>query len=525
MSNQLGTLGCFSLLCALGSTADAGGIFVPGAGPAAQPRAGAFVARADDPTAISHNPAGFAKLDGTQLYIGANFLRYVMSYQRSGVYEPTVGADAPLPHEGQPFPKVSNNGDSAIGPLGSQVLPAFAISTDLGHPEWPVRFGFGLYSPQAFPSRDYGSTVELDNGLTAPAPQRYDVVNQKIILSSPSLLVAYSPHEKVDIGLRASWGFANVTGTKTIWAERNYEEDPGDDATFTLTDANDNFIPTVGLGVLYRPNPSWEFGAAWNSKGEIRGQGTGNSVVGGGGTLGPIELVPRPDSQAQCAPGGETGRLKACLSLDLAQNATIAGRWIYRDSQGREKADIELDIKWEDWSAANESEVQVDGMVSANNMRLRAIANPHGFQDVLSTRLGGGYRIEAGKGQVEFKGGIAYDTKTVEDSWTRVDQDGKERLTLSTGFSYSLGRFRFDMGVGVILEPDVTVADDCPGPDGFGPTVSDQGCDGYTEVDDRERPSPGQPLFGKKSQFETPFNAGDYESGYLVFSSGVRVLF
>lgn len=525
-STTLASLGCAAFVFSWQGSANAGGIFVPGAGPAAQPRAGAFVARADDPSTISHNPAGFAKLDGTQIYFGANFLRYAMSYQRTGSYEPTAGDDAPLAHEGQAFPKVTNNGDAAIGPFGSQMIPVFAISSDLGHPEWPVRFGFGLFSPQAFPSRDFGSTVELDSGITAPAPQRYDVVSQKIIVSSPSLVVAYSPLDNLDVGLRASWGFARLSGAKTIWGERNYEEDPGDDATFTLNTSTDNFVPSVGLGLLYRPSSSWEIGAAWNSKGEIRAKGTGNSVVGGGSTLGDIMIVPRPDDQVECAPGGVTGNLKACVTIDMAQNATIGGRWILRDGKGNERADIELDVKWEDWSASTTSRVQVDGMVDANNMRLRSLANTHGFQDVISARLGGGYHMPIGDNDLEFKGGVAYDTKTAPDSWTRVDQDNKERLTVSTGLSYSFGRYRFDIGVGIVLEPDVTVADDCPGPDGFGPNVSNKGCDGSgleTPVDDRNRPSPGQPLFGEKSQFETPFNAGLYESGYLMFATGLKI--
>src|SRR5690606_20327366 len=125
------------------SAAHAGGFFVPGAGPTGQGRAGAFAAKADDPTAISYNPAGYAKLDGTQLYVGANFLRLALSYQRAGVYEPT-GVDEPGAYEGQPFPLVENGSENTIGFGGFQVLPTLALSSDLGHPEWPVRFGIGL---------------------------------------------------------------------------------------------------------------------------------------------------------------------------------------------------------------------------------------------------------------------------------------------------------------------------------------------------------------------------------------------
>jgi len=518
--NRLGVWIVPVLLLALEGSAAAGGLFVPGAGPSAQGRAGAFVARADDPTTMSHNVAGFAKLDGTQLYIGSNFLRYVMSYQRAGTYEQAPDGKEPLPYAGQPFPKVENDGDSAIGPFGSQVLPSFVVTTDLGHPEWPVRFAVGLYAVQAFPSRSYAREVTLESGDVAPAPQRYDVVNQEILLSAPSLAVTYSPTDNIDIGVRGSWGFGTFKGSKTVWTLRNYEEDPGNDATFTLEEAKDNFIPTVGLGMLYRPSSSFEFGLAWNSEGQIEGKGTGSSIIGGGSPFGDaVEVIPRPDNQAQCAPGGVPGALKACVSLTLAQNATVGGRWILREPDGREKADIELDVKWEDWSVANQSLVRVDGQVNLTGMPLNPVANPHGYQDVISTRLGGSYRMDVGSGRLELRGGIAYDTRTAPKSWTRVDQDGKRRATFATGLGYEFGRYRFDLGVGAVWEPDITIAQ-CKAPNG--PSDASPGCeDGVDPVN----PTPAQPLFSEGSQKESPFNAGTYKSGYLMAATGLRVVF
>ncbi len=501
------------------ATATAGGLFVPGAGPTAQGRAGAFVARADDPTTMSHNPAGFAKLDGTQVYLGANFLRYSLRYQREGNYEPGPANEDPLPYEGQPFPEIENDGTAAFGPGSFQALPAFAVSTDLGHPEWPVRFGIGLYSVQAFPSRKYGSEVTLPSGDVAPAPQRYDNVSQDIILSAPSLAVTYSPTKKIDIGVRGSWGFGRFKGSKTVWTLRNYEEDPGNDATFTLKETKDNFIPTVGIGVLYRPSSRFEFGAAWNSAGNVYAKGTGASIIGGGSPFGDaVEVIPRPDNRTKCAPGGVAGNLKACLSLTLAQNATIAGRWILRDAQGRERADIELDLKWEDWSAASASSVRVDGQVNITGQPLNLVVNPHGYRDVLSTRLGGSYRIDVAGGRLELRAGMAYDTKTAADSWARVDQDGKERATFATGLGFEYGRYRLDLGLGAVWEPDITVAA-CKAP--FGPTNESPGCEPGTP----QSPSPAQPLFPEGAQKKSPYNAGTYRSSYLMFATGLRMVF
>lgn len=496
---------------------------MPGAGPVAQGRAGSFVARADDPSAISHNPAGFGKLDGTQLYIGANFLRYVLSYQRAGVYEPGPGMQ-PAAYEGQAFPKVDNNGDAAIGFLGFQALPVFAVSSDLGHPEWPLRFGFGLYSPQAFPTRSFSNEVTLADGTVAPAPQRYDVVSQDIVLSSPSLIVSYSPTPDLDIGIRGSWGMATMSGSKTLWTLRNYEEDPGQDSIFTLAESTDSFVPTMGAGLLYRPSPSFEIGAAWNSAGHIRAQGTGSAIIGTGSPLGDsVEIIPRLDNETECATGGKLGALKACVSADMAQSASLGGRWILRDASGRERADVELDVKWENWSAASTTKVQVDGMINVSGGLLKTVINTHGYEDVISTRLGGSYRVQAAGGEFEFRGGAAYDTRTAPESWSRVDQDGKRRATFATGLAFSKGRYRLDLGLGAVWEPDHEVGI-CKGP--YGPTDTDQGCAATaTPVDDRSQPSPAQPLFENSLQKESPFNAGTYKSHYLMFATGLRVAF
>ncbi len=513
-------------LCAVGgSAAQAGGLFVPGAGPTGQGRAGAFAAKADDPTAISYNAAGFAKLDGTQLYIGANYLRLALSFQREGSYEPT-GTDPAQAYEGQAFPRVKNGDDNLIGIGGFQVLPALALSTDLGHSEWPLRFGIGLYSVQGSPSRSFESELRLPSGETAPAPQRYDVVSQEIVAAFPSILVAYSPRHDLDIGIRGTWGYAKMSGTKTVWTLRNYEESPAQDATFTLDGATDRFVPTVGVGALYRPHANVELALAWNSGASVRAKGEGSSVIGPGSPFGDmVQVVPRPDNEVECAKGGAPGALKACVSIDLAQNATLGGRYIFRDGSGSEKADIELDLRWEDWSAANTSIVQVDGIIDITGGRLNAVANPHGFQDVLSTRLGGSYHLRGLGGEFEVRAGMAYDTKTAPKSWTRADQDGKARATFATGLGFARGRYRFDLGLGGVWEPTITVANTCKPP--FGPSDEDPGCDaqGMVAVGDRTAPDPAQPLFAGSAQKQSPFNAGIYKSSYVMFATGMRVAF
>jgi len=502
------------------AVARAGGFTVPGAGPQAQARAGAFVAKADDPSTMAYNPAGFAKMDGLVVTIGANFVDYHMRFARYGNYESTGSMGAA--YEGQPYPVIEDQSKPSFGIGGFQATPSIVVSTDLGHPEWPLRVGVGLFTPQGYPARKYPLQLDLP-GIAdpAPSPQRYDIIQQTAATVLPSLAVAYSPLPSLDVGARISWGYATVTGQKAVWSVRNYEESPGSDSVFTLQ-AKDRFVPAFGLGALYRPTTFLELGASYYSPMHVRAKGTGNSMVGAGVIKG-LQTVPVDDQYARCQKGGEIGKLEACLHIDVPQMVSAGGRYIVHDARGRERADVELDFRWEQWSHASNTIIQIDGQVDTNGglLPLNESLNRHGFRDVLSTRLGGSYAIDVGSNRLILRAGAAYDTAAAPDSWTRVDIDGKARATLTGGIAFETAHYRIDLGGGASLEPDITV-EPCLPPDG--PTVDTPGCGpGGADIPfaDRTQPDPGQPLRGSRNQLESPFNAGTYQSGYVLMSLGV----
>jgi long-subunit fatty acid transport protein len=505
------------------STALAGGLVVPGAGPTAQPRAGAFVARADDASTIGHNPAGLAKQDGTSITIGANFINYDLTYQRAGAYELSGELDAP-DYEGLPYPEVSDQSKPSLGLGGFQLLPTIGVVTDLGMPHLPFRVGVGLFTPQGYIAREYQESHDLEGATTAaPGPQRYDVINQEALLLLPSVAIGWSLLPDLDVGARFSWGISQLSGKKTVWAIRNYEEFEGRDSVFTLEGASDYFVPGFGVGVLYRPSPSIELGANYNSVLKARAVGTGSAEVGEG-IIDGVGTEPIPDDQVRCAKGGREGALKICFDLTIGMSAQAGGRYIFRDGSGAERADIELDLRWEDWSASADNLITADGREKLTGRFLEPGLSRHGYEDVLSVRLGGSYTQPIGGHKLIGRAGVAYDTAAAPDSWTRADQDGKARTTIGLGAAYDLGRYRIDFGGGVVLEGDVEV-EPCKPPDG--PDTMDPGCsaDGETPVLERESPDPQQPLFGKLNQLESPFNAGIYKSGYVLFSVGVTARF
>jgi long-subunit fatty acid transport protein len=232
------------------------------------------------------------------------------------------------------------------------------------------------------------------------------------------------------------------------------------------------------------------------------------------------EVGAPPDDQALCAPGGAPGALKACADILIPQTATLGARYVWRDGMKREKADLELDVRWENWSAAKEIHVIVDAkLISAPFSTLNETVLYHGFQDVISTRLGGSYALDVGKegNRIILRGGVGYDTATAPDSWARLDIDGSARLQIGAGAAYDAGSWRVDLGGAGILEPDRTVT----GPDPFTPPPNSE----QPDQDDRTHPDPTNPKDFPENQQLHPINEGLFTNGYFVVATGVTFLF
>jgi long-chain fatty acid transport protein len=513
------TAGGLVLIClGLAPEARAGGIMLPGVGPVATSRAGAFVATADDPSALGVNPAGLAKQTGTVILIGANFVDYSLEYTRAGVYEQVVGED--LPYEGQPFRTVKDESKPSIGIGSFQAIPLIAVSTDLGLSRVVpgLRFGAGIFAPNAYPARDIESGYRLGaDPNQPPPPNRYDVTEEDAAVVSPSIAVAYTIKRKLDIGARFTWGIGHIESTNFVWGISNESEYVEADAVFAI-EGDDYFIPSFALGALYRPTPNIEIGAQWTSQSNISTKGTGTTQVGAQVFEGTQGIGARTDDLAKCETGGTAEELKACVELGLPMTATVGGRYIVRDATGAERADLELDVQWEHHSAVSDYKVVVDAQPNIGPP-LEDVFIRHGFQDTLSIRLGGSYRLPVGPGQLILRAGGAYDTAAAKDEWERLDLDGAARTTLTTGIGFRGSRYQVDLGGGAVLEGTRDVGTGC------NPTGA--GCDGTGEIPgpDRTAPDPAQPANGEFGQTQSPFNEGVYKSGYILLMLGVQTWF
>jgi long-subunit fatty acid transport protein len=337
----------------------------------------------------------------------------------------------------------------------------------------------------------------------------------------PSVAVGYRLNDKIDLGARFSWGFAKLKAELSTWGLRNYEEWEGYDANFAI-EGSDNFIPSVGLGALYRPRSDFEIGFNYRSANNVNAKGIGVANAGSGTLVEGLDLLePQVDPPYVCGAGGTLAGFTACIETTLPQTATLAGRWILRDDKDGERADVELDLQWENWSAGSNIVNLVDARTVTLSKLPRSVVR-HGYKDVLSARLGGSYVIPVGKNKLSIRAGAAHDTETAPESWTRLDQDGFARTTLATGLGFEIPGWRFEISGGAVIEGKRTVDHG-----GCNPTNANIGCSGNTEdpVANRDAPDPSQPIYRENNQAQSPFNAGVYEQGYVFLGTGVTAWF
>lgn len=525
----------------------AGGLFVPGSGAISTSRAGAAVASTDDGESMSINPAGFAKSRGLQITISASLIQYYMSFSRRGRYDPIDLEERP--YEGAGYQTVENDPDPPLGIGKFQPLPVLVVSGPI--PAVPgLTVAGGLYTPSGYPFRDMTNGYDLQTDASAsfdeaPPPTRYDIMTQESALLLPSIAAAYRITPDLDVGARFTAGRLQSKTSVVVWGTPgNVEEDVKKDALFTA-DVKDGFIPAFGLGATYRIGPFVELGASWTSPIVVKAKGTARSERGPGVDA-MRQIGPAPEDEALCEPGGTMEAQRACISLQLPMTATLGGRYKFLDEKGEVKADVELDVNWENWgkrcdfdddsivdsdcTSPGQYRVQIDAGLYTNGSYQGPINGTSGanvvnlgLRDTFGLRLGGSYRHALGDKKLVARGGVAYDTAAAKTGWLRANFDGAPRSTFAVGGAYEAASWQVSAGVAYIHEGK----NSNPGASTDGsfcnPTESTFGCGG-TGVDrppsDRQGPDPTNPLLTPNTQFENPYNQGSITSHYLMFMLG-----
>jgi long-chain fatty acid transport protein len=222
------------------ATASAGGFSNPDFGIR---RLGMFAitAKADDPTAIFHNPAGLTLQEGTHLYHAQSwfFLDLGMKlYDSKGVLRPD--------HEISP--------DWSIA-----AIPFLGVASDLGTEN--LRIGFGVYAPNA-----YGAALPEDE------PTRYHGTRVLFLAPRATASVAYKFHDMFSVGLSVNVVYVTIMAKR--YMNKNVLEDP--DRRFDPPDVTKPYDAKLEIhgsdwtwawdvGLMFTPIETLRFGLAFSS--------------------------------------------------------------------------------------------------------------------------------------------------------------------------------------------------------------------------------------------------------------------
>jgi long-chain fatty acid transport protein len=272
----------------LAGKASANGFRMPDQDAFATARGEAFVATADNPSAIYYNPAGIARLEGNNLRGGL----YGIYLDRS--FSPPSGA----PNQGQTYhdqektavvPRIfyTYTPKDSLLSYGLGVYAPFA-----GQSSWPQDTGFRAvalngsltyitFNPvvalKLAPTLSIGgglmanyAKLSLEQGLTPfylpPATNFFRFTGAGWSVGY-NLGVLWQPHEKFSFGATFR-SFAKIT----LDGHTEYEQFPYPPDTHQSAQADFKFPLTAVVGVSYRPTPKWniEFNADftdWSSFG------------------------------------------------------------------------------------------------------------------------------------------------------------------------------------------------------------------------------------------------------------------
>jgi long-chain fatty acid transport protein len=412
-----------------------GGYYGGAQGARASGRSGAFVARADDPTAIVYNPAGLAGINGTLFMVGNRFSYNGYAYKRADTLnwgDPTATQDTAPPVS---FPEVTNG--SPWQPLD----PMIAVASNLGLPNWG--FGAGALAAPGASKLDFPA----DGG------QRYMMRSREAIFLDYALSAAWKHHDTFGVGATLVWIVVPrlnyslvIDGTPFVMTANNVSS-PLD--MTAETKGADWFTPNAIVGAWYRPAPFLQFGFA--------GQVIPASVE----TNSKLTVTPFDTTMGQVVlrrDGRAANDVYVILPLPLM--ARLGARYRHL-SVAREIFDVELDVEYETWSRVNEFALETHDLVGTfqgADVNLGRIGIAKRWQDTVAVKLGGDVAVTD---SLALRAGAYYESAVAPSAYSNVDFPGGPMVGGSLGGSFATGHWEVAIAYQLrqMLEVNVAEAD------------------------------------------------------------------
>jgi long-chain fatty acid transport protein len=271
--------------------AAANGFLLPDQDAFATARGEAFVATADNASAVYYNPAGVGHLQGNNFRAGAYTVYLNPSYERPGSETAYYNQD-----------KLT-------------AVPQFFYT--YGQADFPLKFGLGVYSP-------FGLRVEWpqDTGFRTLATQG----SLTYVTINPVMALELAPNFSVGVGVMANHANINLQ-SGLVWPAQSFDE-------FQFT--GDGWGVGYNLGVLWQPADQWSLGLTFRSgcTMNLKGHTDAHNNV-------PLPSPPAPFPVPAF-------NYQSSANADFSFPMSVAFGVSYRPT---EKWNVEVDANYVDWSS------------------------------------------------------------------------------------------------------------------------------------------------------------------------------
>ncbi len=467
----------------------AGGFDIADQGARSAGRSGAFTAKADDVSAIEYNPAGLARMRGTQIYLGNRFTYSNEEYRRA----PTL--DWSEAFHGVPqyitFDPVENSKKWQI--LGSML----GISSDFGLDDWG--FALGVYGPPGTASQKFPE----DGG------QRYMLIERDVLILYYSASVAWKYNDVFGIGISLQW---------VDLLQMNFELAIDGNVTPRIVNPVSSRFDMISrisgtdhvgfsgiLGMWYRPFDFLDIGLSARLipvylKADCTLQ------------VDAIELD-LTDPVKMSRNGVETNDVT--FSMTLPPKLRLGLRYIYLEGE-TERFDIELDFGYEAWSLVDKYRMDGNNLLTevlGQELYIDKIDISKNWKDTYSIRLGADFNAVPEWFTVRVGG--FYESPSAPDENSYIDFFGSHRLGVSGGFSVMFFGADISASYTYVFQMPVTVTEEesqvfqqVPGSACVAPYDDEDLC--------------AEQYLGKPA---APSNAGTYLADYHFISASVSYTF
>lgn len=441
--------------------------------------------------ALLYNPANLAASSGIQLSLQTHIAFYHSCFRRAGTYTSHAEPQAddygdgtpgqtelvdglqqenpsafnngfPDPYPNGAFPEVCNSGPPGIVPeliltwrahrmVGIGV--GFVAPAAVGHTIWGGN--------QTVGDRRYRGVVD---GL--PAPTRYSLVEEQLIIAFPTIGVGFAPHPRIRFGAAFGSGFGIFHFENALRAVRG--EDFGNDV-YSELDATDPFIPRVTASVHAVPHDNIDVFATFTWTQDIQAEGEVNLKSGYYRTDILEELVIPSASLTAPQPWSLAfGARYADRIAPRPEDPNVVSRLTNRveDPMANERWDIELNVVYERNSEVTDFRAllgnnpdRMDGfwIIQADTGIPATLPSDvlleHEWKDSWSFRLGGDWNIMPGLAALRI--GLSYETKGVKDGFEQLDFAPFNRIGGHVGLTLRIGRFDISLAYAYIHQLEI----------------------------------------------------------------------